>query len=107
MKRYFTFRDDKSDKFWSVEVQNSKITVVFGRMGLAGTTTVKILEDEAAAEKDAERLIREKVKKGYVEKAEEQSGQVWGTGILELDRTGEIQSRRHLRTSGNIDRIVE
>lgn len=83
MKRYFTFKDDNSDKFWAVQVQNNKMTVVFGKTGTAGSAQTKEFETQEAAEKEANKLIKEKSRKGYVEKVEDNIGKIkesefWG-----------------------------
>ena len=74
MKRYFTFKDEKSDKFWSIEIQGLLVTVVFGKTGTAGNTNVKEYFKEEDAKKDADKLIQEKLKKGYVEELGEDAG---------------------------------
>jgi len=67
MKRYFIFKDDKSDKFWSIEVQNNCTIVTFGKAGTAGSINIKEFEDDINANKEADKLIKEKIKKGYIE----------------------------------------
>ena len=67
MKRIFEFSDDKSNKFWSIETNGNEFTVTFGKTGTSGQSQTKSFDDEAACEKEAEKLIREKTKKGYVE----------------------------------------
>ena len=74
MKRYFTYKDEKSDKFWSIEIQGIMVTVVFGKNGTAGNTNVKEYFKEEDAKKDADKLIQEKLKKGYVEALDENAG---------------------------------
>lgn len=74
MKRYFTYKDEKSDKFWSIEIQGLLVTVVFGKIGTAGNTNVKEYFKEEDAKKDADKLIQEKLKKGYVEVLDENAG---------------------------------
>ena len=39
----------------------------FGRIGTAGQSQTKTFADEAKAKREAENLIAEKLKKGYVE----------------------------------------
>ncbi len=34
--RTFEYRDDKSAKFWNIEVHGAAFTVTFGRIGTAG-----------------------------------------------------------------------
>lgn len=74
MKRYFTYKDEKSDKFWSIDVQGVMVTVVFGKTGTAGNTNIKEYFKEEEAQKDADKLIQEKLKKGYVEVLDENAG---------------------------------
>lgn len=75
MKRYFTFQDEKSNKFWAVEVQNQEMTVIFGKTGTAGNTNTKTFPDETTAQLEAEKLIKEKTKKGYMESTGESAGE--------------------------------
>ena len=67
MKRKLVFMDAKSSKFWNIEQTGNTHTVTFGRIGTAGQTQAKSFPDEAAAHKDADRLIKEKLGKGYVD----------------------------------------
>jgi predicted DNA-binding WGR domain protein len=67
----FEFRDDKSAKFWSIELQGKSFTVRFGKLGTAGQTQTKDFADEAKAKKEYDKVVAEKVKKGYVETASE------------------------------------
>ena len=71
MKRVFVFQDFKSQKFWSIEVVGTDVTVNYGKLGTAGQTQVKNYATTEEAEKAADKLIAEKTKKGYVETAEE------------------------------------
>ena len=71
MKGVFVFQDFKSQKFWSIEVVGTDVTVNYGKLGTAGQTQVKNYATTEEAEKAADKLIAEKTKKGYVETAEE------------------------------------
>jgi predicted DNA-binding WGR domain protein len=66
-KRRFEFVAGGSDKFWEVSVSGCDVVVCFGRNGTNGQSSTKTFADNAAAEKHAEKLIRAKVGKGYVE----------------------------------------
>jgi predicted DNA-binding WGR domain protein len=66
-KRYFEFSGGTSHKFWEITVNGSQHTVRFGRIGSAGQQRMKSFADAALAERDAQRLIGEKLAKGYVE----------------------------------------
>jgi DNA ligase-1 len=65
--RRFEFVGGGSDKFWAVAVNGPTVVVQFGRNGTAGQTNTKSFEDSTAAQKHAEKLIRQKTGKGYVE----------------------------------------
>jgi predicted DNA-binding WGR domain protein len=67
MNRHFTYKDEKSDKFWKVEISENTMTVVFGRTSTAGVTNTRNFDTNAEALLEAEKLIREKLKKGYLE----------------------------------------
>jgi DNA ligase-1 len=66
-KRYFEYTDDKSAKFWEIAIAGDDVTVRFGRMGTAGQSQMKTFGDNAAAQRHADKLIREKTDKGYIE----------------------------------------
>jgi uncharacterized protein (TIGR02996 family) len=65
--RRFEFRDEKSAKFWSIDLQGKRFTVEFGKIGTAGQRQTKEFADESQARKECDRLVAEKVKKGYAE----------------------------------------
>ncbi|MDI7173764.1 WGR domain-containing protein [Leptospira santarosai] len=67
MKHHLTFKDDKSDKFWNIEVSENSFTVTYGKTGTSGQTQTKSFDDEKKCLKEAEKLLAEKLKKGYVE----------------------------------------
>jgi predicted DNA-binding WGR domain protein len=69
MKRYFEFVGGNSAKFWEIGTSGNEVTVRFGRIGTEGQTQVKTLADAAAATKHAEKLIAQKLAKGYQETA--------------------------------------
>ncbi|MDX2270700.1 MAG: DUF4132 domain-containing protein [Cyanobacteriota bacterium] len=66
-ERTFHFSDGKSDKFWKIILTGSSHTVHFGRVGTAGQAQTKEFASEAEAQKSHDKLIQEKIKKGYVE----------------------------------------
>lgn len=65
--RRFEYKDDKSWKFWEISVSGSGLTVCYGKIGTDGQTQSKKFADAAMAEKQAKKLIAEKVSKGYQE----------------------------------------
>lgn len=70
MKKYFIYQDNKSDKFWSVEVEDNALIVVFGRIGTGGTMKIKEFASKAEAQKELGKLVAQKLKKGYKEALE-------------------------------------
>jgi uncharacterized protein (TIGR02996 family) len=67
VERTFVCGTDKSLKFWNIALQGNHFTVRFGKVGTAGQTQPKQFKDEAAAKKEHDKLIAEKVGKGYAE----------------------------------------
>jgi predicted DNA-binding WGR domain protein len=66
--RHFEFIEGTSRKFWEISVSGNAFTVRFGRIGTAGQSQTKTFADEVKAKREADQLISEKLKKGYVEK---------------------------------------
>lgn len=71
--RHFIYQDEKSHKFWTVEQQGNELHISWGKVGTKGQSQVKSFADAAAAEKAGLKLIAEKVKKGYVAQAKDNS----------------------------------
>ncbi|WP_400770660.1 DUF4132 domain-containing protein [Methylosinus sporium] len=65
MARY-EYRDDKSAKFWEGQLSGETLTVRFGRIGTNGQTKDKSFASAAAAQKELDKLTKEKTSKGYV-----------------------------------------
>ncbi|EPF6100879.1 WGR domain-containing protein, partial [Escherichia coli] len=71
--RHFIYQDEKSHKFWAVEQQDNELHISWGKIGTHGQSQIKSFSDAAAAAKAELKLIAEKVKKGYVEQAKDNS----------------------------------
>ncbi len=65
--RRFEYRDQKSAKFWEIQRDDATITTRWGRIGTQGQSTTKEYPSEAKAIAEADKQIREKTGKGYVE----------------------------------------
>jgi len=63
--RRFELIEGKSSKFWEILVHGCRHSIRFGRIGSKGQTQTKEFPTEAAAKKEADRLIAEKTRKGY------------------------------------------
>lgn len=66
-KRRFEFSDGKSNKYWEIQLIGKAFTVTFGRIGTAGQTQTKDWPSEDKAKLEYQKLIDEKLKKGYEE----------------------------------------
>ena len=66
--RHFEFIGGSSRKFWEILVSGNSFTVRFGRIGTAGQSQKKTFADEPKAKREAEKLVAEKMKKGYAER---------------------------------------
>lgn len=67
MKRAFVYKDEKSHKFWTIDYSGSDFAVNYGKYGNAGKYEIKEFDSEEECIREAEKLIRSKLKKGYVE----------------------------------------
>lgn len=65
MKKHLKFIDGTSDKFWQIEVSGLAHTVTYGKNGTSGTTQTKSFASAEECLKSAEKLLSEKIKKGY------------------------------------------
>ncbi|MBE8400161.1 DUF4132 domain-containing protein [Leptospira borgpetersenii] len=65
MKQALTYQDGSSNKFWNIEVTGNSFTVTYGKIGTAGQTQTKTYDNEDKCLKEAEKLLSEKLKKGY------------------------------------------
>lgn len=61
----FVFTDGGSNKFWEAGVQQNKLVVRFGRVGTKGQIQIKTFLDAETAEKEKNKMIKEKTGKGY------------------------------------------
>ncbi|NBP68067.1 MAG: WGR domain-containing protein [Cytophagia bacterium] len=73
MKHYLTYKDEKSDKFWQIEVNGSSFTVTYGKIGKAGTSQTKVFDSDEKCLKEAEKILNDKLKKGYAKTSEGES----------------------------------
>ena len=65
--RRFALVAGTSAKFWEVSVTGATVHVRFGRIGSAGQRQTKEFADAAAAEQHVQRVIGQKLAKGYLE----------------------------------------
>jgi predicted DNA-binding WGR domain protein len=66
--RYFEFVEGSSSKFWEITLDGTSFTTRYGKIGTDGQQSLKEYDSEAKATTEYDKLVAEKVKKGYVEK---------------------------------------
>ena len=66
-KRRFELIEGSSSKFWEVQIDGASYTVTFGRIGSAGLSKTTTCASEVVAGAEVEKLVREKLRKGYQE----------------------------------------
>ncbi|MFN8607998.1 MAG: STM4015 family protein [Vulcanimicrobiota bacterium] len=93
MKRELIYMDAKSSKFWNISLEGSFHTVTYGRIGSAGQSASKSFASQELARKDAEKLIREKLGKGYVDADQQkaETGQLLPVAFPSVIHKDEIQ----------------
>jgi len=81
--------EGKASKFWKIERSGKSFTTTYGRIGSSGQTTTKKFGSEAETSKQYDKLVGEKVGKGYKLVGEQAAvqpqhlGQVYGdTAVL-------------------------
>lgn len=67
MKRNFINQTDNSNKFWTIEQLNEKYIVQWGKLGTEGRSGEKEFSSKDECLKKIEKLIKEKIRKGYIE----------------------------------------
>jgi predicted DNA-binding WGR domain protein len=64
---HLEFQEGTSSKFWRARVEDGTLYVNYGKIGSAGQTQVKDFGSSDVAEREYDKLVREKRKKGYVD----------------------------------------
>jgi uncharacterized protein YfeS len=62
----YRFQDEKSDKFWRIEYVGNAYAVNYGKTGTTGKYQLKEFDSPEKCEKEAQKLIASKTKKGYL-----------------------------------------
>jgi predicted DNA-binding WGR domain protein len=65
MPRY-EFQEGSSNKFWEITLEGTSFTTTYGRIGTDGQSSLKEYDSEDKAKKEYDKLVAEKVKKGYL-----------------------------------------
>ena len=67
--RLFEFVEGSSAKFWEIKLEGTSFTTRYGKLGTDGQMSMKEYDSEEKAQKEYDKLVAEKTKKGYVEKS--------------------------------------
>lgn len=67
MPRY-ELSEGSSNKFWQIELKGTSFTTTFGRLGTDGQQSAKDFGTDEKAQKEYDKLVAEKTKKGYAER---------------------------------------
>jgi len=65
--RRLEFVEGASSKFWQVRLEGTDVVVAFGRIGTSGQVQRKQYDDAARAQAELDKLVAEKLRKGYRE----------------------------------------
>ena len=68
---HLVFIEDKSKKFWRARKDKTDLYVNWGRIGTDGQTQLKEFDSVEACEKEYDKLVESKRKKGYVDEGGE------------------------------------
>lgn len=66
--RYFEFVEGTSNKFWEIKLDGTSVRTRYGKIGTGGQQTLKEFDSVDKANKEYDKLVNEKTKKGYEEK---------------------------------------
>ncbi|MCL2325918.1 MAG: WGR domain-containing protein, partial [Proteobacteria bacterium] len=76
-----------SSKFWEIELTGSSFTTTYGKIGTSGQSATKSFDSDEKARKEHDKIVAEKVKKGYKavgtkEQSESKKDEVLGNAQL-------------------------
>ncbi len=71
--RQLVLSEGTSDKFWNIELEGTSHTVTYGRVGTNGQSKTKQFDDAAACQKSFDKLVEQKLKKGYADSGKKSS----------------------------------
>ena len=64
MNTHLEYQDDKSHKFWKIALEGKTFTTTYGKVGSNGQSSTKTFNSEEKVQKEAEKLVAHKLKKG-------------------------------------------
>ncbi len=110
-KREYYYQDDRSDKFWTVEVVGQTVITTYGRRGATPRETRKDLADPAAAERERDKLIAAKLREGYLEGSIDsvpaRTPPDWASTAMSEEVFWRIIDLLNWRKTGDDDAVIE
>ena len=110
MRREFYCQDDKSNKFWTIELIRNAIVTTNGRLGAKPREARKEFQSKALAENELEKLIARKLRKGYVEgkisNAPKHEPTDWGAMVMSDDVFWRIIELFNWKKVGDDDAVI-
>lgn len=108
MKREFFYQDDRSNKFWTIELIGDEYVTTHGRVGAKPRETRKQFSSPSEAEREFDRQVAAKLKKGYVEgAAPEYEAPDWASMTMSDDVFWRIVGLFNWRRTGDDEAVVE
>lgn len=99
----FEFKDGSSSKFWTISIEGHSFRVNFGKIGTSGQTQTKTFGSPSEAKVAYDKLVAEKLKKGYVRVSETAAPTIVAQSTISTYTEG--PTLKHLR--GRSTAVVE
>lgn len=101
--RSFQYTDAKSNKFWTITLEASSHTVSYGRIGASGKIETKTFSTSYLAKQSYEKLIQQKLSKGYIEVNQDTQSVVENTEDQISEQQDKEAIRVEVKSTGNLE----
>ncbi|UOK58907.1 DUF4240 domain-containing protein [Bacillus sp. OVS6] len=82
MEILLIFNAGASNKFWKIKAEENSYTITYGKIGTGGAVKTKTFGSAEICQKEAEKLIQSKLKKGYIP-SEESEGIIKESAMID------------------------
>lgn len=110
MRRELYCQDEKSNKFWTIELVHNSIVTTNGRIGAKPREARKEFQSKEAAQTELEKMIASKLRKGYVEgkikNAPKHEPTDWGAITMSDDVFWRIIGLFNWKKAGDDDAVI-
>lgn len=110
MRREFYCQDDTSNKFWTIELIGQAVVTTNGRIGAKPREARKEFATSDAAQREIEKLVASKLRKGYIEGKIENAPQyerpVWASMKMSDDVFWRIIGLLNWKKLGDDDAVI-